>query len=234
MKLVVTSDWHVDHVTNGVSRFAEIERAAQESVSTAIEQKADAYVFLGDLCDPDAGSAVFRCIRTAIAVASRLWASKIPSIWLAGNHDVIEDGTGETTLSPLRHVDGACVAESSTQVRFAGVAFACLPFTAATSPRPGLDPESFLKGWNHSKDASIVLSHLTVPGVVPGEETTELPRGREVLLPEALAHEKACLVLQGHYHRRQRTALGTQIPGSLARLTFGEQSHFPSYLVAEV
>ena len=32
MKLVVTSDWHGDATTFGVSRFREVERAVKQSV----------------------------------------------------------------------------------------------------------------------------------------------------------------------------------------------------------
>ena len=39
----------------------------------------------------------------------------------------------------------------------------------------------------------VVLSHLTVPGIDPGEETNEMPRGAERVLPiAAIASERPC------------------------------------------
>lgn len=233
MKLVVSSDWHGDAATHGVTRFEEVEAAAKATAFEAIRRKADMYVFLGDLCDPDSGSSVFRCVRLALHIARVLTAAKIPSIWLAGNHDVIEDGTGETTLSPLREAGGmAVVAEQFEPVSFGGLVFACMPFVAATSPGSRMEAREFLQPLT-SRDRTVVLSHLNVSGVVPGDEA-DMPRGREVLLPEELAHERAKLVLQGHYHRRQKTSLGTWIPGSLARLAFGEENNEPGFLAVEV
>jgi len=42
------------------------------------------------------------------------------------------------------------------------------------------------------------------------------------------------LVVSGHYHRRQTTEDGIQVVGSLARLTFGEESNTPQFLVIEL
>jgi DNA repair exonuclease SbcCD nuclease subunit len=239
MRVVVTSDWHLDHVTHGVSRFAELETAVHRTVDAAIEEGADAYFFLGDLCDPDSGSCVFRCAKVALDAATRLAAKGIASIWLAGNHDVIEDGTGCTTLTPLLAMAAASesvhVAERPCLVELGdGYRVICLPFTATSH---AYDVEASLlelaRGC-HDRDKTIVLSHLNVPGVIPGEETTEMPRGREVVLPVAWAKTHAGLVLQGHYHRKQKTNDGVWIPGSLARLTFGEEKHDPGFLVVEV
>jgi DNA repair exonuclease SbcCD nuclease subunit len=238
MKIVVSSDWHLDHVTHGVARFAELRDAAHHTVDVAIAEGAEAYVFAGDLCDPDSGSCVFRAVQVAIEVAQRLKARKIQSIWVAGNHDVIEDGSGDTTLSPMRALGcddpGSCawafVVEQPRVIELmTRKTILCLPF-AATSH--GYDVEKFVKATAPGNILSV--SHLNVPGVIPGEETTEMPRGREVLLPTELVKTKANLVLNGHYHRQQMTADGVWIPGSLARLTFGEEGNLPGFLVMEV
>lgn len=246
MKIVVTSDWHLDHVTHGVRRFPELQETLSKVCDAAVEEGAAAFLFLGDLCDPDTGSSVFRCIEAAIGVAQYLAARKIQTVWLAGNHDVIEDGTGDTTLSPLRTVDlghevpgerWVQVVEQPAVITLGMYrddcrSLLCLPFTATSHP---YDVESFVKAaQTMEKSRTIAIGHLTVPGVVPGEETTEMPRGREVTLPVAECAKKAKLVLNGHYHRQQRTEDGVWIPGSLARLTFGEEGNRPGYLVLEV
>lgn len=245
MKIVASSDWHPDHVTHGVSRFAEVRDAAHRTVDRAIEEGAGLYVFAGDLCDPDSGSVTFRCVELAIEVAGRLSARHISSLWVAGNHDVIEDGSGDTTLSPLRAIAPSLSAkvhvfERPGLARFETmkdvVNVIALPFSA-TSHAYDVEAEltqiaSKLPPGSQAK--TIVVGHLNIAGVIPGEETTEMPRGREVWLPVEAAKRVARHVLNGHYHRRQRTKDGVWIPGSLARLTFGEEGNEPSFLVLEV
>lgn len=246
IKILASSDWHGDHSTHGVSRFAEIRDAVHHTVDRAIEEDVTAYAFLGDLCDPDSGSCVFRVVELAIEAAVRLAERAIDSIWLAGNHDVVEDQTGNTTISPLRALAGmgkikrVHVLEQPDVVRLrprlGGSAYADvlgLPFTASSH---SYDPRKAIQKASEVTTPSrlVILSHLSVPGVVPGEETHEMPRGRDVVLPAELAVEKAKLVLQGHYHRQQRTKEGIWIAGSLARLTFNEERHEPGYLLASV
>jgi DNA repair exonuclease SbcCD nuclease subunit len=241
MKIVCTSDWHLDAVTLGVRRFPELKSAVGKSVDAAIAAKADAYVFVGDLCDPDSGPCVFRCLELAQRTALTLLDNGIKSYWVAGNHDVIEDGSGDTTLTPLFAMPlGIDVFDrpGSADPCLGDVMFTFLPYTATSH---AYDPESALvkhvgalpvEGLKH-----VVFSHLSVPGIVPGEETTEMPRGREVTLPvEFFKGRDDIVVIQGHYHRRQKFSRGgvdVHVVGSLARLTFGEQEHEPGYLIVE-
>lgn len=239
MKVVASSDWHVDWNTHGVSRFQEVKEAAHRTVDRAVEEGADLYVFAGDLCDPDTGSSVFRCVELAIDVATRLASRGIASAWIAGNHDVIEDGSGDTTLSPLRALENlghlVKVFERPGSIERAGGRVIALPF-AATSH--GYDVEAAIASISELRDVpkekTIIVGHLNIQGVVPGEETTEMPRGREVWLPVEAAKRVARHVVSGHYHRRQRTKDGVWIIGSLARLTFGEEGNEPSFLILEV
>lgn len=244
MKVVISSDWHPDHVTHGVSRFAEVRDAAHATVDRAIEEGAGLYVFCGDLCNPDRGSSVFRCVELAIEIAMRLSLKNIKSAWIAGNHDVIEDGTGDTTLSPMRAFASASravrVFERPGVFRVDGrdptddVDLIALPFSATShaydveaaivdaAARPNADPRK-----------TIIASHLNIAGVLPGEESAEMARGREIWLPVETATKAAKHVVNGHYHRRQRTKDGVWIPGSLACFTFGEEGNQPSFLVLD-
>lgn len=233
MKLLVTSDWHLDWTTHGVDRFEELRAAVRETVDTAIRERVDLYLFLGDLCDPDSGSSVFRCVEVAIEAATRLAGNRIQSVWMAGNHDVIEDGSGRTTLAPLCgiHDTKIHVSERPAALPFYGKVLITLPFAPTCR---AYDPEKWVTS-NIVGDPrdKIVIGHLSVPGIIPGEETTEMPRGREVVFPVA-ASEGVALRMNGHYHRRQVTPEGIHIPGSLARLTFGEEENNPGYLLVEV
>jgi DNA repair exonuclease SbcCD nuclease subunit len=240
VKAVISSDWHVDHTTHGVRRFVDVAKAVRRTIDFALDNRVDLYVFGGDLCDPDAGSVVFRCVELAIETALRLADQGIISVWIAGNHDVIEDGSGDTTLSPLRALSFTSphvfVCESPCVLNFDRSKFRAsvmaLPFTPTTR---GYDVEKtiFELGPQLNFTPALSISHLNVPGVIPGEETTEMPRGREVMLPVPTLNKWVRWMVNGHYHRQQRTDDGVWIPGSLARLTFGEESHEPSFLFLE-
>lgn len=249
VKIIVTSDFHLDWTTAGVSRFEELSCAVHATVSRAIDEYAAAYLFLGDLCDPDSGSCVFRCIELVGRAIFRLRAAKITSVWIAGNHDVIEDGSGQTTLTPLRALDidhvSANVSKGSVVVverpslvmlhdDARSVALYALPYVATSH---AYDPDAWLRDKLASCSMpAIVAGHMTeIVGARLGDETTEMPRGRGLPFP-ASASQKDCVVarLNGHYHRQQVTEGGIHIPGSLARLTFGEETNTPGFFVMEV
>ena len=242
MKIVVSSDWHLDATTAGVERFDDVSESAARVVRYAIEQNADLFVFLGDLCDPDAARAP-RCVARAIAYATELAGHGIPSRWIVGNHDVIEDGSATSTLTPLAAVGESrsdtlirVVSKSEREV-IGGVQFLWLPF-----PARGLsyDPVGFIEAAaeeSETRQPVIVGGHLTVPGVDPGSETHEMPRGRDVNYPVdeiRAAFGSRALMLNGHYHKTYPYTSGVVIPGSLERLTFGEESHTPGWLTIEV
>lgn len=238
MKLVVSSDWHGDKSTLGLSRTSEVAAAVEQSVQYAIETNADAYLFAGDLADPDSGGATFRAQEIAIKAAHDLAREGIRSIWIAGNHDVEEDGTGATCLSVLAAMEraGACneliyVAEQPRVIELReDVAVMCLPYVPISH---GYSPSTFARDvFANTDQRIIVLGHLMLAGVVLGEETTEMPRGRDVAYP--VEETKGALMrICGHYHTRQTTQEGILIPGSLCRFTFGDEQHEPGYLAIE-
>lgn len=234
MKLLVFSDLHFDHVTHGVKRHDDVCRSVFEACQVAKAERVGAVLCLGDITDPDSGSPVIAAVETVVRVARSLSLAGIWSLWLAGNHDVVEDGSGTTTLSPLRYLYDplVVVAERPGLYCVAGLEVLAFPF-AATSH--AYDPLEIVKRAPTSLSPWIAAGHLSVPGVIPGEETAEMPRGREVVLPvEALFEAGASQVFNGHYHRQQRTESGVWIPGSIARLTFNEEGNRPGFLVAEI
>jgi DNA repair exonuclease SbcCD nuclease subunit len=238
-KILHTSDWHLDWRTVGVARFDEVRAASRQTVEAAIRQKVDLYAFTGDLADSDGGTGVLRCVEVAIEVATLLSNAGIESCWVAGNHDVVEDGTGLTTLSPLRALGFGSMVRVFEQPRVAEVddcALLALPYPAATNP---YDPVAFVREAKALRgfEKVVVLTHLQVEGAQLGEETTDMPRGRDVRFP----HEECGLgwtILAGHYHKRQTIARPglppVHVVGALARLAFGEQSNTPSYSIIEL
>lgn len=241
MKIVVVSDLHADKDTLGISRFSEVERALSKVTGFAVENSVDAVICLGDVSDPDTGGAAYRAMSMVIACALDLDSHGIPSIWIAGNHDVWEDGTGLSTLSPLATLAEEHafihVAERPTFVDVGGVddliRVLCLPFTPVSH---NYDPRAYAREVFATLPPGlrvITAAHLTIAGVVPGEETTEMPRGRDVTFPTEET-SRSVLRLNGHYHHRQTTAEGIIIPGSLCRFTFHDEVHDPGFLLIDL
>lgn len=225
MKWVITSDWHLDAVTAGFERFNDIDAAVREVVATAIAASGAArFVFMGDLCDPHTMRS-HRATAYAIAINRTLAEHHVESWWLTGNHDVIEDGTGTSTLTPLR-ASGATVFDEPTY--YDGVVV--FPYTSRSRT---YDPELYVQRWA-KEPVKLVLAHLNIPGIGPGSETKDMPRGRDVSLPldSIKATWPKAFIFNGHYHQAQ-TFKGVHIPGSLARLTFGEAEITPGFLVWE-
>jgi DNA repair exonuclease SbcCD nuclease subunit len=242
MKLIVSSDWHLDASTSGLPRFDDVRAAVDEVVGAARREHVDAFLFLGDLCDPDTTRS-HRCSAAAIAVALKCRAMSVASFWLAGNHDVVEDGFGTTTLSALRESEVATrIFEQPGVVSpFSGVSILALPFTPRSHAYdPAKYVEDVAKSGALTDDKVIIIGHLNIEGITPGSETTDMPRGRDVFLPTAAIakHFPKATVLNGHYHQRQsfdtRDGVVVNIPGSLERLTFGEERNEPGYLIVEI
>lgn len=237
MKSVVSSDWHLDRVTMGVSRFDEIATAIDDTMSLAEEEEVDAYFFLGDLSDPNCGSVAYRITHYLLKMALRLKRAGIEFHALMGNHDPIEDGSGRSTLTPLRALaeeyDGIFVHEEPWKHVWMKhgnpVNMIFLPHSPISRP---YDPEDFVKRVWDPKRLNVVAAHLTIPGILPGEESNELARGRDTIFPLE-ATKDAALRLNGHYHQTQ-VFDGIHIPGSLARLTASEEKHKPAYFLLEV
>jgi DNA repair exonuclease SbcCD nuclease subunit len=238
MRILVTGDFHVDATTAGVARFDDVRLAADEVVEKAINESVDLFVFVGDLCNPDAGSVVLRAVELAQRVAGNLARGGIDSVWIAGNHDVVDDGLGRSTLTPLSTMrcDGVLVSEVAPRLFRAGdVDLLTLPYP----PRAmRYDPEQavadLIARRGDTKCPLIAVGHLQIEGAQLGSESIDMARGADVAYPHALlARAGARLMFNGHYHRRQ-TASGIICPGSLERLRFDEEQNRPGWIVADV
>lgn len=244
--VIISSDWHADLVTQGVDRHPEIRALVFESVEYAIAIRARAYIFAGDLADPD-NVRSHRASALAIEVAHKLKEAEIDNFWIAGNHDVLEDGTGYTTLSSLfacsySAAEEACIEVAErpwTWVREyengKGLNIIALPFTASSHR---YDPAEYIE--EAREDVSddyptMIVGHLNLKGITPGSETNDMPRGREVFWPTDTIRAlfPKAIVIGGHYHKRQ-VFDGVHIVGSQARVTHGEGENEVGFLEVKI
>lgn len=243
MLIFLASDFHADASTSGLDRFDEIRSAGLRVVQAAIDAKrggADvAFVFGGDLCDPDTTRA-FRAVALAVEMAERMSRRDIPNLWIAGNHDTIEDARGSTVLEPLFKMslgyDGLFVFEEPFFVPFDdGTLVVALPHVARAR---AYDPDEWIRTAPIPEARRVlVVGHLTVPGAERGSESDDFARGRDLVFPVEACRRRwgdRAILANGHYHRAQTTREGVHIPGSLARLRHDEERHEPGYLAIEV
>lgn len=242
MKIVVTSDWHGDVSTIGHRRHAEVCAAVAQSVEVAIAQKADAYICLGDITDPSEGSDTYHSIALVLRTALALQEAGIESFWVKGNHDVCLDGLGGSTMTPLQALadafDNIHVFHEPGVVHLSdGFAILGLPYMPPTPTRVGVAARAaeLMAGLTASR--VVVAAHLMLPGIHPGSETEEMPRGRDIPFPFKET-ASAALRMNGHYHARQKfepvDGGPIYIPGALTRLTFGEENNEPGILVIDL
>lgn len=235
MKLLLFSDVHRDWVTGGLERGEEIDRALTKVRIFQASQPVDRVIFLGDWCDPDSAGT-----HRAAASAVELYRSlQTPSVWLTGNHDVIHDGYGSHTLMALKKAGGIVVDEPSAIPLDSKTLLVCLPYTSLSHV---YDPVAYVRSLEshafvRTGSRVVVVGHMTsIPGVPHGSETDEMGRGHDMVFPVAACREvfgANVVMANGHFH--QRIVDGpVLVPGSLARLTHGEERNDPGFLVVTV
>jgi DNA repair exonuclease SbcCD nuclease subunit len=240
MKFVTVSDLHLDWVTDGVPRFDDIAGQVEDVATYCLSDPAeDVFVCLGDITNPNS-PATLRSISWVASFATRLALNGFRSIWVAGNHDTADDGYGTTTLSPLRDINPlVTVCEVPRVIRIARtgsddlVVFG-LPYPGVGATHRAREMMNDLSG---ESIPHIILSHLTLPGMHPGSETTAMPRGPDVQLPldecRRLQENHRTVVVNGHYHAggvHNIEGLEVWIPGAVAKLTHGEEKNSPGFL----
>ena len=239
MKMLLCSDLHYDKRTLGVSRYADVCAAVDQTVEAAVREKVSLYACLGDITDPDAGPVVLRAAEHVTKTALTLRAEGIDSVWLAGNHDVFEDSSGDTSLAPLRPFQGmlpgtgrSIIAERPTTFELAEWTVICLPYVATSHT---YDPAKYVEE-NHPgpREKTLILGHLHLPNMHPGEESIEMARGRELMFPiAAIADLNRTYAFGGHYHKAGVFS-GVHIVGSLVAFTFGEENHKATYTIVDL
>jgi hypothetical protein len=226
------SDLHANAVTMGVRRHTELERVCDIVESTAISANVSTVIFGGDLTDPEPEG--WGCVARAIELDRRLRDAGKQVLWMTGNHDVVEDGRGSSTLSPMRGCGAAVINKPELVQTLEDGIIGFLPFT----PRAlAYNPADVVQQWGQApvqEAPCMVFGHLNLKDAVPGSETHDMPRGREVQWPlDALRQWlPAAQLYGGHYHGASEIN-GVNIVGAPALFTFGEELYKPSFFVIE-
>ena len=238
-RMIVSSDWHADASTLGVDRYPEIESAAlsivQHTIAVDHGEERTVFVFAGDLTNPD-NSRCWRAVQLATRVAYGLADHGIPSVWITGNHDIVEDGQGSSTLMPIANGNPriTVVDEPMLVEPHSGMGLVCFPYCARSrnyNPEHEVSLAAIALANHDLHEPFAVVSHLMLEGISAGSETKDFPRGRDVFLPIGAIRKQwpTTIMINGHYHAGQ-IYREVHIPGSLARLTLGEAASSPRYL----
>lgn len=247
MRMLVSSDWHLDAVTAGVRRIDEF----RDYVSTliAVSRNVDLVCLLGDYYDPGT-MAAHRCESLLFAAVGELSAAGTSVVVLSGNHDVVEGASGTvTTLGGMREAvsygygrGAVTVVEWPMVLPFPGITLVCLPYVSRANR--GVYSDDSVRSLVErallpsSEDPIVVIGHLTVAGADLGNESEEFARGSELDFPAGIARLSPNAVFNGHYHKPQTVRLHGMdivIPGSPQRLTFSETGDYPKgFLMVEL
>ena len=146
-------------------------------------------------------------------------------------------------MTPLRHAGGVCVFDGPWHFGLRdNTLVAVFPHPPTVDP---YDAEAHAREIvqemrREQYGRLIVLSHLSLRGMVPGSESREMARGRDCYLPLEILDEvsKPTLVLSGHYHKPTEWRRGpgkhtVHVVGSIDRFTFGEEDNEPRAMVLE-
>jgi len=258
MRILATSDWHLDAVTFGIPRRDEVLRYIEAVKRAIVAEGVDIVIVSGDMCDPGSmlGS---QCAADVIEafVGLALLTKERMLLAVAGNHDVVEINYALTTLTPAHRafdtakretVSGTPlsihIAETPMVVAHRGCVFLMLPYLSRAYVDHGIGADELLAGViqlaaeRRPGEKLVVVGHLTIPGAIIGSESLELSRGRDYDLPIGrLSELTPDVVINGHYHRPQVVDVGpfeVVIPGSPLAFTTDDEADGKGYVILEV
>jgi exonuclease SbcD len=261
MRFLHTGDWHVGKAIRGRSRMEEFERALEQVVEIAVDQRVDAVLHAGDLYEhrsaaPDADRLVFETLL-------RLHAHGIPVVAIPGNHDSALRLEAFAGLLRAVNVDMAVkvlppemggVVDLGSRDGSETLRVACVPFVPERRFGSEVDLfdsteawfQSYAEGMGNLLDAmaagfrddavNVVLAHLYATGAKLGGGEREATIGMDYAVPAGRMPANASYIALGHIHRPQRIP-GSPAParyaGSLIQLDFGEKEQDKSVVVVE-
>ncbi len=261
MRFLHTGDWHVGKAIRGRSRMDEFERALDQVVEIAVDQRVDALLHAGDLYEhrtaaPDADALVFDALL-------RLHAAGIPVVGIPGNHDSAPRLDAFAGLLKAVNVDMAAkvlppdqggIVEVQSRDGTETLLVACLPFVPERRFASHVDLFQSIESWFQSyaenmgvlmdamaagfrADAvNVLLGHLFATGAKLGGGEREATVGLDYAVPAGRLPANASYVALGHIHRPQKVPgarAQARYAGSLIQLDFGEKEQDKSVVVVE-
>lgn len=253
MKILFTSDWHVDASTAGVERFAELEDYAETCIDYVDANHVDVVCFLGDAFDPGSlREAKYSSFMLRVLMRLRDAATHAV-VAIPGNHDVIDQAVPLSVLSPCEAASawlpGLHVPHSPIFNVFVNetgtVGVLALPYVSAAYAKTSEYENDLTIAFDEAHkfrsrgigENIVAIGHYTIEGIEGGSEG-EMVRGRDLPFPTARMRALApTLIVNGHYHHRQRVrvdGMHVQIVGAPARMNFAERGNDSrGFLVAE-
>jgi exonuclease SbcD len=261
MRFLHTGDWHVGKAIRGRSRMDEFERALDQVVGIAVDQKVDAVLHAGDLYEhrsaaPDADALVFETLL-------RLHGHGIPVVAIPGNHDSsarLEAFAGllkavgvDVAAKVLPPAEGGVVEVPSRDGKET-MRVACVPFVPERRFAAHVDLFDSVESWFQAYadnmgrlldemaigfrgDAvNVLLAHLYADGALFGGGEREATIGKDYAVSPGRLPANASYVALGHIHRPQKVRgarAQARYAGSLIQLDFGETNQDKSVVVVE-
>jgi DNA repair exonuclease SbcCD nuclease subunit len=208
MKLLITADIHVHKHRDDSRRLEDGLECLEWIYATAVKEKVEKVVVAGDLFHNRFQHNAYGYSK----VANIIQHSKVPTILLVGNHDMLyEENWDVHSLIPFRKF--AQVIEKPTTLDL-GCPIDFLPYTPT--------PSKYLPTFNPSR---VLISHLAIANAIMNakydiKSVEEDCKDREIINVDAFkSWEKVFL---GHYHYGQRLCDNLEYVGSPMQLTFGE------------
>jgi exonuclease SbcD len=261
MRFLHTGDWHVGKAIRGRSRMDEFERALDQVVEIAVDQRVDAVLNAGDLYEhrtaaPDADKLVFETLL-------RLHGHGIPVVAIPGNHDSSARLEAFAGLLKIVGVDLASkvlppaeggIVEVGSRDGKESLLVACVPFVPERRFANAVDLfdsteawfQSYADGMGKLMDAmaegfrsdavNVLLGHLYATGAKLGGGEREATIGADYAVPAGRLPVNASYVALGHIHRPQKVPgarAQARYAGSLIQLDFGETNQEKSVVVVE-
>lgn len=247
MRTLSFSDIHLDAVTAGKPRRAEVLEFLQNVFNVLSQQNIDLLIFAGDAHDPGGLLDPLYTSDLIRYMFAFLRAVSCPVVVaVAGNHDVVDTsemflGSPVTALTPLRAAVGACLTNEwaarmhifdrpFTRRINANYAVLGLPYVSRVH-LPSLErweAHAFEQADEYVARGVkvIVVGHKIVPGARMGSESREMAKGQDQIFPfDRVMRLNPALVINGHYHAHQEfnhESFTIRVPGSPVRFTFGE------------
>jgi exonuclease SbcD len=257
IKILHSADWHpradgmlagktaIDPDTGLSKTLTDFSKSLQWIYNTIKEEQVDLVLLAGDIFDSakpttDELNAVFRFLKICSEV--------VPTIVIAGNHDLAQNGAASPAISPASWIPGPRIITrpETLELLILGSRFRidCLPYPSrgrllaamgrdvlrspeAVNGAINENLERILRGFtlaHHSDDdVRILLAHGSVQGATVNDQPRSLAHDVQIPLPDANADTYALIAL-GHIHQPQRLPGPPAFySGSLLRQSFGEE-----------